>query len=357
MSLEPNPVRARASIRDAAAIATVIVALALLLGPIRAKAFGAQGHEVVGAIADRLLNSHASRQVTHLLGMPLQAAAPWADCAKDVRLDAGDFRYMPEPHHQRACRVFETPAGIARMEDYVRRNWSACAAPGGHASACHKAYHYADVAIQRSGYDRADVGTSDHDIVSALRAAIDVLQGRPAPSPFSITDRSEALLMLVHFVGDVHQPLHVGAIYLGADGRPVDPDAGAQTAHPDGSTGTHGGNAIDTGSTDLHAQWDQMPTRLRPSSISAKMLAAARAIPTTPGDVGAWPAAWAGETLLAARAAYAGIAFEPQSADTGHWTARFDDLAAYRLTKRRLQTEQLTRAGARLAQLLNAIWP
>ena len=356
MSLEPNLARARTSIHHASPIAGVIVALALalLLSPIRAIAFGAQGHEVVGAIADRLLNPHASRQVTRLLGMTLQAAAPWADCVKDVRLDAGDFRYMPESHHQRACRVFETPAGIARMDDYVRRNWSACAAPGGHASACHKAYHYADVDIQHSRYDRADVGTSDHDIVSALRAAIDVLQGRPAPSPFSIRDRSEALLMVAHFVGDVHQPLHVGAIYLAADGRPVDANAGTGTST---STSTRGGNAIDAGSTDLHAQWDQVPARLRPSSVSAKMLAAARAIPTSPGDVGAWPAAWASQTLLAARAAYAGIAFEPQSAATGHWTARFDDPAAYRLSKRRLQTEQLTRAGARLAQLLNAIWP
>ncbi|MDE2298974.1 MAG: S1/P1 nuclease [Burkholderiales bacterium] len=357
MSLEVYPIRARASICDASAIAAVILALALLLGPIRAMAFGAQGHEVVGAIADRLLNPHASRQVAHLLGMSLQAAAPWADCVKDVRLDAGEFRYMPESHRQRACRVFETPAGIARMEDYVRRNWSACAAPGGHASACHKAYHYADVAIQRSRYDRADVGTSDHDIVSALRAAIDVLRGRPAPAPFSIKDRSEALLMLAHFVGDVHQPLHVGAIYLDADGRPVDPDAGAQTAHPAGSTGTRGGNAIDAGSTDLHAQWDQLPTSLRPSSVSARMLAAARAVPTSPGDVGAWPAEWASETLLAARAAYAGIAFEPQSSVTGHWTARFDDADAYHLSRRRLQTEQLTRAGARLAQVLKAVWP
>lgn len=357
MSLEPNPARARTSIDDASPIVAVIVALALLLSPIRAIAFGAQGHEVIGAIADRLLNPHASRQVTHLLGMTLQAAAPWADCAKDVRLDAGDFRYMPESHHQRACRVFETPAGIVRMEDYVRRNWGACASPGGHASACHKAYHYADVAIQRSRYDRAYVGTSDHDIVSALRATIDVLQGRPAPAPFSIRDRSEALLMLAHFVGDVHQPLHVGAIYLAADGHPVDPDAGTQKADPDGSTGTRGGNAIDAGSTDLHAEWDQVPASFRPSSVDARMLAAARAIPTGPGDAAAWPAAWASETLLAARAAYAGIAFEPQSSSTGHWTARFDDPAAYRLSKRRQQTEQVTRAGARLAQLLNAVWP
>lgn len=352
MSLEPNPARARPSIHDASPIAAVILALALMLSPIRAIAFGAQGHEVIGAIADRLLTPHASRQVTRLLGMTLQAAAPWADCVKDVRLDAGDFRYVPESHHQRACRVFETPAGIARMNDYVRRNWSACAAPGGHAIACHKTYHYADVDIQHSRYDRADVGTSDHDVVSALRAAIDVLQGRPAPAPFSIRDRSEALLMVAHFVGDVHQPLHVGAIYLAADGRPVDADADTST-----STGTRGGNAIDAGSTDLHAQWDQVPARLRPSSVSARMLAAARAIPASPGDAVAWPAAWASETLLVARAAYAGIAFEPQSAATGHWTARFDDPAAYLLSKRRLQTEQLTRAGARLAQLLNAIWP
>ena len=350
MNQRPEPSRKRRPL-------AFFCALALLASPVPAIAFGAQGHEVIGAIADRLLNPHATGQVKRLLGMKLQAASTWADCVKDVRADASGLRYVPEPRHHQACAAFEDAAGIARMEGYVRRNWSTCMAAGGQAGACHKTYHYADVAIQRSRYDRVYVGTSDHDIVSAMRAAIDVLQGRPAPAPFSIEDQREALLMLAHFVGDVHQPLHVGAIYLATDGHPADPDAGAQPADPNPSTTTRGGNSIDVGSTDLHAEWDQVPASLRPSSISTKMLAAARAIPASPGDVGDWPAAWASETLITARAAYVGITFSRQAVSTGHWAAHFDDEVAYRLSKRQMQTKQVTRAGTRLAQLLNAIWP
>src|SRR6202035_4149196 len=57
-----------------------------------------------------------------------------------------------------------------------------------------------------------------------IGAAIAVLRDKPAPPPFSILDKKEALLMLTHFVGDLHQPLHVASAYLDADGRFVDPD-------------------------------------------------------------------------------------------------------------------------------------
>lgn len=32
-------------------------------------------------------------------------------------------------------------------------------------------------------------------------------------------------MLIAHFVGDLHQPLHVGAVYLHANGVVVDPDA------------------------------------------------------------------------------------------------------------------------------------
>jgi hypothetical protein len=240
------------------------------------------------------------------------------------------------------------------MTDYARRNWNNCAF-GGLAAACHRRYHYTDVAIQRDRYDRSYFGTSDHDIVSAMQAAIDVLQGRPAPEPFSIKDRKEALLMLTHLVGDVHQPLHVGAIYLGLDGQLIDPDADPQP--PDPRTGTRGGNSIDDGPIDLHSAWDLVPDGPSPLTISADALMAAKAVSITPGNLRSWPAAWAGESVLVGRAVYAGISFTRDPARNGRWLARFDDHAAYLQTKQRVQTEQLLRAGARLAQLLNAIWP
>ena len=43
------------------------------------------------------------------------------------------------------------------------------------------------------------------------------------PQPFSFETKQEALRVLAHLVGDVHQPLHVGAIYLDAPGNAVNP--------------------------------------------------------------------------------------------------------------------------------------
>ncbi len=328
----------------------VVIGLSAALLPAAAAAFGAAGHEVIGAIADRLLSPRAAQRRDQLLGMPLQAAATWADCVRNVEPDAAGWRYRVQPGRRSACERFETPAGLHRMIDYAQRSWSGCAA---RATACHRAYHYTDVAVQNGRYDRRFHGTRDDDVVGAVQASIAVLQGRPAPAAFDIRDAAEALLLLAHFVGDVHQPLHVGAVYLDAGGHPVDPDdsSGGPVAFSD----TRGGNSIDSGATDLHAEWDRVSASLTASS-GASLLAAAQAIEPTSGNPGSWPAAWAGETVRVAQRAYAGIEFVPEAGNDRRWRARFADPATYRRDREQIQSEQLARAGARLAQLLNAIW-
>jgi hypothetical protein len=203
---------------------TRLLVLSLLCACGDAFGWAHQGHEVSGAIADELLLDSASQKVHQILsGMPLRVAATWADCAKDVTQSDGGFIYKPDPKFHATCQVFETSEGIARMEDYVSRNWDNCQRQPGD-DPCHKAYHYTDVAIQRSDYEIGFAGTSDHDVVAAINAAIAVLQGQPAPAPFSIKDEQEALLMLAHLLGDLHQPLHVGAVYIDGHNHPTNPD-------------------------------------------------------------------------------------------------------------------------------------
>ena len=100
-----------------------------------------------------------------------------------------------------------------------------------------------------------------------------------------------------------------------------------------------------------------MPTSLGSRPPNAALLAAARQVVITPGDIGAWPTAWASETLGVARSAFAGLSFHPDPARPGHWQVRFADRTAYERRKDEIQILQLTRAGARLAQVLNALWP
>lgn len=316
--------------------------------------WGYQGHEVVGSIADQLLEGHpAKQQVQSILGFELRVAAPWPDCVRSVvRNDDGTFKYTPNPLHPEyriPCTSFETPSGTARMEDYVKRNWDNCIYIPGHG--CHESYHFADVAIQHYYYNRAYAGTSDHDIVSAINAAIAVLKGQPSPAPFSIKDKKEALFLLAHFLGDLHQPLHVGAIYLDASGNLVNPDGPGGL---DPATETAGGNRIGDGPHNMHSEWDAIPADLGRSADPA-MVQRARAVPTTPGHVGDWASAWASDTVRASHTAFTGVTFSGNG--PLKWKVNFSDRDAYLHTQDKLKRDQLAKGGAHLAELLKAIWP
>src|SRR6185295_537569 len=97
------------------------------------------------------------------------------------------------------------------MVDFVKRNATNCQRKPAE-EICHKQYHYTDIAIQHDSYDPAFQGARTDDITAAITAVVAVLQGGTAQAPFSIKNKREALLLLAHYVGDIHQPLHVGAI-------------------------------------------------------------------------------------------------------------------------------------------------
>ena len=322
----------------------VLVSLILSCGP--SLAWGPEGHQVVGSIADQLLNDHARQQVSSILGTTLQVASTWPDCARSVvRHPDGSFEYVVDQRFEAPCTSFDH----ARLVDYVTRNWSNCTYEDKPTN-CHKAFHFADVAIQHDDYERSYVGTSDHDVVSAINAAVAVLQDNPAPAPFSIKDKQEALFMLAHFLGDLHQPLHVGAIYLDAAGQPVNPDEGTF----DKNSETAGGNFISEGHGNLHSDWDAIPKRFGPPA-NATLVAEAKAVPQSSGTLDGWAATWAGDTVVASHEAFKGLSFT----GTGRhkWSVEFDDRNAYTKAENQLKEQQLAKGGARLAALLNAVWP
>ena len=346
--------------------------LVIALNPTAASAWGYQGHRVVGAIADQLLKPAAKAQVQQILndfdthGIDLRKAAPWPDCVKSVvRYDDGTFHYEVNPDHldfEVPCTPFNSARERARMVDYVARNWSTCSyTPDGFERGCHNTFHFEDISIQRSYFDRDFQGTNPHDLVAAITAAIAVLQGKPIPPPFpfSIKDKKEALLLLAHFVGDLHQPLHVGSVYLDANGRLVDPD----TAHKvDPGTETSGGNAIEDGVAvpfqiiNLHHEWDDIPTDLGDAATS-ELMDAGKSVPPSQGALESWPAAWATDTLLVAHDAFKGLTFKPTPPPApAKWTVSYDNHTDYLQAADAIKRKQLAKGGARLAELLNAIW-
>src|SRR5579862_1770810 len=88
-------------------------------------AWGPDGLHTVGTLAEKLIaGTNAATQVQALLGtLSLADAAVWADCAKGV--NPSTFKYE-HPGKYKECTIFETPAGEAQMEDFVRRNATNC---------------------------------------------------------------------------------------------------------------------------------------------------------------------------------------------------------------------------------------
>lgn len=340
-----------------------IAALALCV-PAAAMAWGPDGHMAVGAIADaRLAGTPTAAKVKAILrpGETLQSVAVWADCAKGVRVVDGKFVYQADDTLYPECKPFG--ANGAEFVRFVAANWTQCGLPHGR-EYCHQQYHYADVAIQRDRYQRGLTGTSGHDVVQAIDAAIAMLQGRPVPAPFVFADAREALMLLAHYAGDIHQPLHVGAIYLDEHGKWVDPDAGAY----DATTETSGGNLIDDTAAAFHpkpnhappyvfhAEWDAIaPSQNVGAAGWAQLLTASAAVASPTGDVATWSTQWASESVTLAKTAYGSLTYK--------WTGNFKFPAweaggidaSYKTNAEKTQSQQLARAGARLAWLLKRV--
>jgi hypothetical protein len=329
-----------------------VLLLAALCTASPAWSWARSGHETVGAIAEQLLaGSHVARRLRALLPAheTLATAALWADCVKAVD--------EKRPHQYRAdarfpeCELFATLKGQREMSAYVRRNLSACE-PQPNQESCHRQYHYVNLATQRERYESGFVGASDHDVVAALQACIAVLRGQRPPAPFDLTQR-EALRLLAHLVGDVHQPLHVGSVYLASTGQLLDPDA--VEGIPESFTA--GSNRVRVGTRNLHSVWDGTPSSFDPPALLSTGTRAARDVPGTAGSVDSWPAQWARESVQVSDRAFEGIVFAQVAgaSQTPAWVASLPQ--GYEERRESLQREQLVRAGARLAQVLQAIWP
>jgi S1/P1 Nuclease len=221
-----------------------------------ALAYGPTGHEIVGGVADKLLaNTLAGAQVRSLLdGMTLERAALIADEIKAWDKDGPDRgnAFPGYPEHP-------------RIDKQLREFWRANQPTHDRAShmPSHHWFHYTDVPVLNAQkYSGGKTGRSQWDIVHMIPYCLRVLRDEaPADNSRKVT-KPVALTLLAHYVGDIHQPLHVGAAYFDESGRAIDPDRGK------GGIEDEGGNTImfrlDRGAADelakaglrLHGFWD-----------------------------------------------------------------------------------------------------
>ena len=327
-------------------------AAALLAAP--AWAWGPHGHQAVGAIADQLIaGTPTAKKMRAILGSNLQMASVWADCARAVESKAGQWTYT-NPGSFKECAMYENAASQAALVAFVKRNATRCGFMASHAQCRHKAWHFTDIPVQLKAYGTDLPGAAPNDLVQAVAASITVLQGGKPPPAFNIASRREALRLLAHFVGDLHQPLHVGSVYLTDDGKPMLPKTDAEAKAHDNA----GGNAILLDKAKLHGVWDSLPGKITTNLLGGAGATQARSVAATSGPVADWPALWATDTLQAAPLAFLGLEIGKKATigSTAHWPATADE-PAYRRARENLQQAQMVKAGARLAQILTTVLP
>ena len=328
----------------------LVAALLTAAAALPALAWGPYGHQTVGAIADQLIaGTPTAKKVRQVLGGNLQMASVWADCARSVESSGSTWTYA-KPGTYKACAPFENEASKAAMVAFVQRNASRCGGNAGPTQCRHEAHHFTNISIRHDQYDPALPGANPNDLVHAIGAAITVLQGGKSPAPINIANQREALRLLSHYIGDLHQPLHVGSIYLDDSGKQINP-ATAQQAH---ALNNRGGNKLLLKGWKLHATWDDMPGKLTTALIGGQGATDARQVKPATGPIERWPTMWASDTLVNADLVFKGLKVAPKVGDTWAVTATEPD---YRLAREALQRAQIVKAGARLAQIVTTLWP
>jgi len=78
--------------------------------------------------------------------------------------------------------------------------------------------------------------------------------------------------LLTHYIGDIHQPLHVGSVFLNADGQVIQPEAD----HFDKTSNTVGGNALICACGNLHSLWDDVPANLKRGKSNDALISKAK---------------------------------------------------------------------------------
>lgn len=276
----------------------------ILCSPSIAPAFGPGGHMMVAHIAYGRLNPRAKAQAAKLLALPIDPPT--------ISAQSKDF--VSASHWADDLRPFP------KFNSYLP-------------------LHFIDLAFWADGTALPSVPTPN--IITALQQNVKILRTSKDDGA-----RAQALRFIIHFVGDIHQPLHCAAR--------------VDKKHPEGD---QGGNLfpINVGGTtsELHSYWDsgirsfpKTGPNYAPPPLQQIAPEAAKATsaypPTDPGLKLNQPFAfkdWSKESLILAKTVtYTGIV------NGGTPSASYNAKSVAVLRKR------VAWGGYRLAALLNTIW-
>ena len=337
-------------------VSLLLSAIIFLAPAVSALAWGDDGHQTVGKIASLRIKPRTAQKIAQLLkpGETLANISTWADTVK--------------------YRVGKTDPDAdtnAFLQDVAHNEKNA-------------EWHYDDLALGCKNYQTCTGFTPDNDIVHMLDVCIRTLQGHPDPDhPLS---QRNALKLLVHFLGDIHQPLHVGCGFIDTNGpngvilivsdpvvikqKKLASDKGANDL------------VIDNDRKNLHSFWDftlvtSLMTTVGPEITSDTlgtylMQVRPKASWNSHGPIDTWAAQWATDSLNQSRDhTYKFVQIvgkrtipvlsggQPVVRDGQPVMQTVFDItrpANYEALNRELVRQQLAKAGYRLAKLLDAIY-
>jgi hypothetical protein len=285
--------------------AMCIVCWCCLMAP--AYGWGDEGHEVIGLIADHYLEPAVRAKVNAILAgdtshltssTQMDQEATWADKFRDSDRNTTKIHYSQT------------------------RNW-----------------HFVDLELDAPNLQTACFRRSSppHGNVASSGSAdacvvdkIDEFTAELTGSATSEQERRFALEFLLHFIGDVHQPLHAGD----------DHDRGGNLKFV---------TAPGIAPNNLHHAWDtEFVTRLGSSAaaVAQQLIAAMTDAQRRQWSQGS-AADWAGESFAAARDHAYGLL--PPADRPNHYRLS----AAYVADATTVTRQQLSKAGVRLAYVLN----
>lgn len=338
-------------------ISFLLGAIIFLTAAGAAFAWGDDGHQAVGKIASLRIKTRTARKIAQILkpGETLASIATWADTVKE-RMGKTD----PDP---------DTNAFLQDMaHNEKNREW-----------------HYDDLPLNCKSYQTCTGFTPDNDIVHMLNICIRTLQGHPDPNhPLS---QRNALRLLVHFLGDIHQPLHVSCGFIDVNGLNhtiviVRDPALIKQKHLPSDKGAND-LVIDNDRMNLHSFWDfTLVTSLMTSigqEITSDTLGTFLKDNVKPkaswkahGPLNTWAAQWATDSIRLSRDhTYQSVKIVGQRTipvlSHGQPLVRdgqpvmqtvFDITRAanYESANRQVVRQQLAKGGFRLATLLDAIF-
>jgi hypothetical protein len=338
-------------------VSFLLSAIIFVAAPVSALAWGDNGHQTVGKIASLRIKPRTAQKIAEILkpGETLANIASWADNVKE-RMGKTD------PDEDTNAFLQD----IAHNEK--NREW-----------------HYVDLPLGCKNYQTCTGFTVDNDIVHMLNVCIRTLQGHPDVNhPLS---RRNALKLLVHFLGDMHQPLHVGCGYIDVNGPngtiliARDPKLIKQQNFPS----DNGANQliIDNDKKKLHGFWDfdlvtslmQTTDKPTPDALGSflRQTVQPQASWNPRGPVSTWGTQWATDSLRQSREhTYEGMQVtrqrtitvttrngQPVMRDGKVVTDTVYDVtrpANYDTANREVVRQQLAKGGYRLAKLLDAIF-